>query len=186
MMVVSIAVLIFTSPDAALGAMIKGAGGAVELCITMLAIYCVWMSVLQVMDKAGINRCITALFRPITRRLFKEEDEKTQEYISLNLSANLLGMGGAATPMGIKAIEGMQERVINQPLSEKLKSKASDNMILFTVINCTSIQLLPATIIGMRASFGSASPSDIIFPSIIATTASTIIGIILCKVLKKR
>ncbi|MDE5911500.1 MAG: hypothetical protein K2H24_04120, partial [Clostridia bacterium] len=101
----------------------------------------------------------------------KGESDLALEYITLNFSANLLGMGGAATPLGIKAMECMQDN----------SQKATDNMILFMVINSTSIQLIPATIIGLRASAGSNAPSDIILPSLLATLISTVTGVILAK-----
>ena len=91
------------------------------------------------------------------------------------MSANLIGIGGAATPMGIKAMEQMQDGSIY----------ATDNMILFMVINTTSIQILPATIIGLRTAAGSSNASDIIIPSLIATTISTISGILLCLIFRK-
>lgn len=172
--VAALIMLIITDPESILSVMIEGAEGAVVLCVKLLAIYCVWLSVLRIMEDSGLSRKINRLFSPITKRLFKGEDEKTQEYITLNMTANLLGMGSCATPAGIKAIESM---------NSKKSPVATDNMILLVVINCTSIQLIPATIIGMRASAGSLSPSDIILPALISTIASTAIGIICCKIL---
>lgn len=176
MLTASILFLIFTSPSLVLPTMIEGASSAIKLCVSLLAIYCVWLSFLKVIELAGLNKYITKLFKPITKKLFKGEEEKTQEYLCLNFSYNLLGMGGASTPMGIKAIESMY----------KGETRATDNMILFVVINCTSIQLLPTTIIGLRAMSGSLNPADIILPSLIATLFSTLVGIILCKLLAKR
>lgn len=172
----SVIMLLVTDPNAALPSMIAGANSALTLCITMLSIYCVWLSVLKILERTKLTDKITKLLAPLTKRLFKGESDEARAYISMNLSANLFGMGGAATPMGIKAIESMQKRK---------DGKASDNMILFTVINCTSIQLFPATIIGLRLAGGSVSASDIILPSLLATAISTIVGIILCKVFKK-
>lgn len=178
MLLSSVSYLIFTAPGRMLPAMIDGATAAITLTLTMLAIYCVWLSLLKLMENAGINKFLNKLCRPITKRLFKGESDQTLEYITVNMSANLLGMGGAATPMGIKAIESM--------CNDKSKKFATDNMILLLVINCTSIQLFPATIIGLRASEGSANPADIILPCLIATLCSTLIGIVLCKILARK
>ena len=165
-----------TAPESALSIMLGGAKSAIGLSVSLCAIYTVWLSVLQVIDKTGMGKALSKAFRPLTKKLFKGESDLALEYITLNFSANLLGMGGAATPLGIKAMEYMQDGT----------ERASDNMILFVVINATSIQLLPATIIGLRASKGSASASDIILPSLIATTFSTLIGVILCKVFSSK
>lgn len=173
MMIGSLLLVTITAPESALSIMLGGAKSAIGLSVSLCAIYTVWLSVLQVIDKTGIGKTLSKAFKPLTKKLFKGESDLALEYITLNFSANLLGMGGAATPLGIKAMEYMQDG----------SDKASDNMILFVVINATSIQLLPATIIGLRASKGSASASDIILPSLIATTFSTLIGVILCKVL---
>ena len=173
MMIGSLLLVTITAPESALSIMLGGAKSAIGLSVSLCAIYTVWLSVLQVIDKTGIGKTLSKAFKPLTKKLFKGESDLALEYITLNFSANLLGMGGAATPLGIKAMEYMQDG----------SDKASDNMILFMVINATSIQLLPATIIGLRASKGSASASDIILPSLIATTFSTLIGVILCKVL---
>lgn len=172
MTVASLILLTVVSPDSAFSIMISGASNAISLAFKLCAIYAIWLSVLDIMQKVGMSRALDRLFSPITKRLFKGESEKTREFITLNFSANLLGMGSAATPLGIKAMEGMQDG----------SEKATDNMILFMVINATSIQLLPATIIGLRASYGSASASDIILPSLLATLISTVCGVLLAKV----
>lgn len=171
MTVASLILVSVVSPDSAFSIMISGASNAISLALKLCAIYAIWLSVLDIMQKVGMSRALDRLFSPITKRLFKGEDEKTREFITLNFSANLLGMGSAATPLGIKAMEGMQDG----------SDKATDNMILFMVVNATSIQLLPATIIGLRSSYGSASASDIILPSLIATAVSTVCGVLLAK-----
>ncbi|MDE5618390.1 MAG: spore maturation protein [Clostridia bacterium] len=171
MVVISMIVLTVVSPDSAFGVMLSGARKSIELALSLFAIYSIWLSILEIMDKIGLNKLLNKLFRPINKRLFKGENDKALEFISLNLSANLLGMGSAATPMGIKAMEHMSDG----------SEKASDNMALFMIINATSIQLVPATVIGMRLAAGSASASDIILPSVIATLISTVCGVTLAK-----
>ncbi len=171
MVVSSLILILIVSPESAFPIMLGGAKNAIQLAMTLAAIYAIWLSVLDIMEKIGLNRLLNRMFRPITRKLFRGESDKALEYISMNFSANLLGMGGAATPLGIKAMEHMQDG----------SDRATDHMILFMIINCTSIQLLPATIIGLRSAAGSASASDIILPSLLATAVTTAIGIVLAK-----
>lgn len=175
MILVSLVMLIVVSPESAFSIMISGASSALKLAFTLIAIYAIWLSILSLMDGIGLSKMLNRLFKPITKRLFKGESDLALEYITLNFSANLLGMGGAATPLGIKAMECMQDG----------SEKATDNMILFMVINSTSIQLLPATIIGLRSAAGSNAPSDIILPSLLATIISTVTGVILAKLCAK-
>lgn len=172
---VCVSLLLFKDPNAALGGMLDGVSSAIAMSVGLVAVYAVWLSVLNVMEKVGLNRAIGKALKPLTKRLFPSENDETRETISLNMSANLLGMGGAATPLGIKAINGMA----------KDSEKTNDSIALFVVINCTSIQLIPTTIIGLRAAAGSVNASDIILPSLIATAVSTLVGVGLCYAVKK-
>lgn len=172
---VCVSLLLFKDPNGALGGMLTGVSSAIAMSVGLVAVYAVWLSVLNVMEKVGLNRAIGKALKPLTKRLFPSENDETRETISLNMSANMLGMGGAATPLGIKAINSMAGD----------SEKTSDSIALFVVINCTSIQLIPTTIIGLRAAAGSASASDIILPSLIATAVSTIVGVGLCFVVRK-
>ena len=174
-LIVSTVALTVISPSNVLPTYMSGIGSALEFTFKMAVIYAMWMGINALMDKAGINKFIAKIFKPLTKRLFKNESEKAQEYISLNLSANLLGMSGVATPLGIKAIESMDDK----------SGIATESMRLFTVINCTSIQLIPATVIAMRASAGSGSASDIILLTVIATAIATVVGVLLVKVTRK-
>lgn len=171
----SLIMLCTVSPESAITVMLNGVSGSIQLALKLCAIYAVWVSVLSIMEKTNMTNGLYRLLKPLCKKLFKGESDKAYEYISMNLATNLLGMGGAATPMGIKAVEEMS----------KGKDKASDNLILFTVINATSIQLLPMTIISLRAAAGSSTASDIIIPSLIATACTTLIGGLLCFVLRE-
>lgn len=172
---VCVSLLLFKDPNGALGGMLTGVSSAIAMSVGLVAVYAVWLSVLNVMEKVGLNRAIGKALKPLTKRLFPSENDETRETISLNMSANMLGMGGAATPLGIKAINSMA----------KDSEKTNDSIALFVVINCTSIQLIPTTIIGLRAAAGSASASDIILPSLIATAVSTVVGVGLCFAVRK-
>lgn len=171
--IIALGMICIINPESAISVMLEGTRSAVDLTLKMTAIYALWMGVLKVMEKSGISMYISKIFRPITKKLFKGEDVETQDIISMNFTANFLGMGGAATPLGIRAMERMQDGT----------DRATDNMLMFFVINVTSIQLLPATIIAMRATAGSLNSSDIILPSLLATTITTCCGILLVKLI---
>ena len=168
--------MLFTSPEQALSAALGGATEAVTLSLKMLAVYALWLGVLGVMQKNGMTKVSEKLFRPLTKRLFKGEDEETRSLISQNLAANFLGIGGAATPLGIAATARMQGD----------DESARDHTVLFIVLNACGVQFIPATIIALRASAGSASPSDILFPTVIATLVTAIIGVSLVLLTRKR
>ena len=175
MLAASLGLMIFTDPSAAVNAMINGAHSAVELSLNLLALYAFWLGFFSLIEKLGLSRSLEKLLRPVITRLFPSSDEGTRKYIAMNMSANLLGLGNAATPMAIEAVRRM----------DKGDKKATTDMIMLTVISATSLQILPTTVIGMRATAGSANPADFLFPSLVATVASTIIGIIGVKICAK-
>lgn len=131
-------------------AVTEGAGDAVSLCITMVAIIGLWSGVMELMEQAGITRRIAALLRPILRQLFPSADETAQQYISANITANLLGLSNAATPFGLQAAERMAQT-----------TGESDDLLRFLVLNTTSLQLIPTTVAAVRAALGSQTPFDI-------------------------
>lgn len=175
MLSVSIGLMLFTDPAAAVNSMTAGAHGAVELSLNLLALYAFWLGFFSLIEKLGLSRGLEKLLRPVISRLFPSSDTTTRKYITMNVSANLLGLGNAATPMAINAIRRMDNG----------SPKATTDMIMLTVISATSLQILPTTVIGMRATAGSANPADFLFPSIIATVLSTLIGIIGVKLCAK-
>ena len=169
----SIVAMIIKSPESAVPTMIDGVGQAIALIIKLTAIYAVWLSVLDMMTKTKLDKKLSKLLKPVARKIFKNESEESYDWICINLSANMLSMGGVATPAGIKAMSAMEDGSI----------KATDNMIMLLVINATSIQLIPATVVAMRASHGSQSASDIRAPTLISSGIATLCGMIICKVL---
>ncbi len=175
MLVASLGLMIFTNPAAATGALLDGAHGAVELSLNLLALYAFWLGFFSLIEKLGLSRGLERLLRPVISRLFPSCDAETRKYITMNVSANLLGLGNAATPMAISAISRMDDG----------NPRASVDMIMLTVISATSLQILPTTVIGMRAAAGSANPADFLFPSLIATVLSTLIGIVGVKLCSK-
>ncbi len=175
MIISSICFLLWSAPDTIVGVMVEASGGALKLCIELGAVYAVWLGILELVDASGLGQKLAHLLHPIRKKLFKVKDPEVEQMIALNLSANMLGLGNASTPMGIKAMQALDDG----------SGVASTAMIMLLIINATSIQLLPSTVIGLRASAGSTSPADIILPTILATTITTSLGIILVKFCSK-
>lgn len=179
MVVASLCVLLFVNPSIVLSEMISAAAASFELCLELCAVYAVWLGILEVVDASGLGKKLAKLLRPLIKKLFKIDNEEVEKMIALNMSANLLGLGNAATPMGIKAMKALDDG----------SGKATFAMIMLVVVNATSIQLLPSTVIGLRASAGSTNASDIILPTLITTIITTICGVllvILCDKIAKR
>ena len=172
---VSILLLIITSPDTALSAMLAGGEKGMTLSLKLTVIYAVWLGVFELLSECGLANKIAKLLTPFNRLLFGKLSPKASEYISLNIASNMLGMSGATTPMGIKAIKELEK-----------DKNTSYQIAMFFVVNATSVQLLPTSVMSLRTSLGSVSPSDIILPTILATLLSSIIGIVLVRVFVKR
>ena len=168
-------ILLFIRPDALLSSMISGGQKALELSLKMVVIYGVWLGIFALVEKSNLSNKFSRLLAPLNRFLFGSLPKKAEEYISLNMSANILGMSGATTPMGIKAINELEKH-----------SGTEYAIAMFFVINATSVQLIPSSVLSLRSTLGSISPSDIILPTILATLLSSIIGIILVKVFIKK
>ena len=155
-------------------AIFKGAKEAVTLCIGLISILVFWLGMMKIAEHAGLLDKLAKLFKPFISRLFPDvpKDHPAMGYILSNMMANLFGLGNAATPLGIKAME--QLKALNGESTE-----ASRSMITFLAINTSSITLIPTTIIAIRMNYGSASPTDIVGPTIIATICSTISAILI-------
>ena len=171
MVVGSICFLLWSNPSSVLNSMIDASEEAFSLCIELCAVYAVWLGVLELVEASGLSEKLAKLLHPLIKKLFKIDDKETEKMIALNMSANILGLGNAATPMGINAIKRLDDG----------RGVATNAMIMLIVLNATSLQLLPSTVIGLRSSAGSASPSDIILPTIIATFCTCLLGICLVK-----
>lgn len=175
MMLTSILVLLLTKPSAVMTEMLGASAQALSLCIELCAVYAVWLGIMELVDASGLSEKLAKLLRPLIKKIFKVDDSETQKIIALNLSANMLGLGNAATPMGIKAMQALDDK----------SGKANFAIIMLIVVNATSIQLLPTTVIGLRASAGSANPADIILPTLLVTFCTTLLGIILVHAIDK-
>jgi len=154
---------------------------AVELSITFLGTLCLWNGIMQIALKSKIIKKITKLLNPIIKKLFPEikTNEKLEKEISMNIIANILGLGNAATPLGIKAMKSLQE--INPD-----KNKLSNSMMLFIVINTASLQIIPTTVIAIRSSLNSTNPTGIMFPVWCASIISILTAIFITKIIIKK
>ncbi len=170
----SSALYLFTQPDNYLSALLSGGEKAATLSIALLASYCVWLGFFCVMERSGLSKKLARLATPLCKKLFHTNDENAIFLASSNLSANLLGLPGAPTPLGVRATERFSKRNNTYALS-----------MLF-VLNATSIQLLPTTVLTLRATHGSAAPADIILPTLIATAFSTLLGVVLVRIFVKK
>ncbi|NLY42738.1 MAG: nucleoside recognition protein [Clostridiaceae bacterium] len=161
-------------------AALDSAGAAVEMSIGLLGVMCLWTGIMNVAEKSGLVNKISKAIRPVIRFLFPEipSDSPAAGAIVLNMVANILGLGNAATPLGLKAIKELQKL-------NRYKDTASNAMCMFVVINTASLQLIPATVIAIRASAGSANPFEIIVPVWFSCICTLIVGISAAKVLQK-
>ena len=182
MIIISLITAAFTGRlEAVAAAATDGAKSAVETAISLLGIICLWTGLARIGERAGLIKTFQKLLRPITKALFPklEPDSPASRAITLNIVANLMGMGNAATPLGINAVKELNK------LNRGSKT-ASDEMCMFIVINTASIQLLPATLISMRQSFGAQNPGEVIVPVWIVSVCALIVGVLVAKALEKR
>jgi len=162
-------------------AIIEDAEDAVKFAIGLTGIMAVWLGLMNIAEKSGLIKSFSKFLSPITRALFPDipKDHPAMSAIIMNMVTNMFGAGNSATAIGIKAMEEMNS--IN-----KNKNKATNAMCMFLVINMSSIQLVPLTVLKIRADAGSANPTEIIGTSLIATSVSTIVGIVSAKILQVR
>lgn len=151
-------------------AMLTECGAAVTLAITLCGIICLWSGIMRVAQDSGITLLLARLFTPLLSRLFVGIDRngRAMQYIVLNLVANILGLGNASTPFGIAAMKELEAE-------EKTGETASRSMIIFTVMNTASLQLIPTTVAALRLSHGSENPLEIL-PCVWLTSAAALVG----------
>lgn len=160
-------------------AVMEGASSAIRLALSLAGALCLWSALAKLMERAGALRGLAWVMRPVFRRLFPQasRDETAMGYLCANVSANLLGLGNAATPMGIAAVKRMQELAHTRT--------ATDEMCRLIVMNTASIQLLPTTVAAVRASLGAAAPFDIL-PAVWVTSAlSVTAGLLAARLLRR-
>lgn len=159
-------------------AALEGAAAAVELCVSMAGVMALWTGVMEVMEQCGLSAALARLFRPLLRRLLPRasRDPETLAAISANLSADLLGLGNAATPLGLRAARRM---------ACGCGGVASDELCLLVVLNSASIQLLPTTVAGVRSALGCTDPFDILPAVWLASALSVLAGLAAAKLLAR-
>lgn len=162
--------------EAVSAAALEGAGQAVRLCLSMAGMLCLWTGLMEVMDRCGLSRRLGRLFRPVLRRLLPRasRDPETLAAVTANVSANLLGLGNAATPAGIQAAKRM---------AVDCSGTASDELCRLVVLNTASVQLLPSTVAALRGGLGSAAPLDILPAVWLSSALSVTAGLACARVL---
>ena len=179
MVVLSVVYGMLTGTVGAVGnAAMEGAVAAVELCVSMAGVMCLWSGVMSIMKASGLTDVLSRLFRPILGRLLPKacKDPDTLAALSGNVSCNLLGLGNAATPLGVQAAQRMARGCGGQ---------ASDELCLLVVLNTASIQLLPTTVAGVRAALGAANPFDILPAVWLASVLSVTAGLTAAKLFSR-
>jgi spore maturation protein A len=166
--------------DEVVEAAFKSSERAVEISIGLLGIICLWSGLMKIAEKSGVTSAIAFLFKPVLKLIFPQitKNKNALGAIVMNLAANFLGLGNAATPLGIKAMNELQK--VNGGSDE-----ASDSMCMFLVLNTSAIQLIPTTVIALRSDAGSSAPSEITVCVWIASICATITGIVMAKLFSR-
>lgn len=166
--VVALAALTITNPQSVLTVCLDSSAQALTTALGLCGVYCLWLGIFEVAEKCKLVEGLSRCFARLNKFLYGNVEKVASDYISLNLASNLLGVGNAATPSAISAIKEMEH-------GERLSRSGA---MLF-VVNATSVQLIPTTVIGLRASMGSANPSDILLPNLLSTIVTSVVGVAL-------
>ena len=162
--------------DSTVSAAFSGAENAVQTTIAMAGLFCFWSGLLKLSEKSGFSEVLAKIINPALKKLFPKVEGKAYSHITMNIAANLMGMGNAATPAGIDAMCELDRLNGYSPY-------ISDEMCLFVVINTASLQLIPTTIISLRAAAGSPNPASVMIPIWIASATSLIFAILMMKLI---
>ncbi len=154
-----------------LPALLNGAENGIRLMLTLGTVYAVWMGLLQITEDAGILQKTSRRVQPLIKRIFKIDDKEVTEKITVNITANFLGMGGVATPAGTMAMELLGEH-----------KKANYAKAMLFAINCAGIQLLPTTILALKSEFGSLTPYGVLLPIYLSSLVALVVGVVLTRV----
>lgn len=180
--IISFVYAIFTgNVESVNNSIFESASDAVELSITFLGTICLWNGIMEIAKQTSLIKKLTNFLSPIMKWLFQDvqKSDTTHEEISMNIIANILGLGNAATPLGLKAMKSLQKQ-------NPQKDTLSNSMAMFIILNTASLQLIPTTVIAIRSSLGSINPTQIIFPIWCATIAAAIAGILSAKIFMKK
>lgn len=181
-----------TLPDITTAAL-DSAKEAVTLCITMTGVMSFWVGLMKIAENGGLISSLSKKLNPVLKFIFPDlpEGHPAKQYIATNMIANFFGLGWAATPAGLKAMEQLQNLNLEECRRKgesKFRSKdlATKEMCNFLIINISSLQLIPVSIIAYRSQYGSVKPTDIVGPSILATSCSTLAAVIFCRLMQRR
>ena len=181
-LIISFVYAIFTGklPDVN-NSIFEATSSAIQLCLTLVGTMCLWCGIIKIAMKTSVVNKLIKLLRPLLRKLFPEIDEKDEVYkeISMNIIANLLGLGNAATPLGLKAMKSLQK-------SNKNKKELSNSMAMLIVLNTASIQIIPTTVIAIRTTLGAKNPTEMLVPIWIATAVAALSAITAAKIFMKK
>ena len=171
-------------------AALTSAGEAVNLCVTMAGIMALWVGVMEIAQKSGIIGRVSRVIGPFLDFMFPRlpREHPAREYITTNVIANIFGLGWAATPAGLKAMEALsdlEEERRKTGQQARKKGTASNEMCTFLVLNIASLQLIPVTIIAYRSQYGSVNPAAILAPSLVATLISAVVAVVFCKLMDR-
>ena len=174
-----------TMPDIT-NAALDSAKEAITLCITMMGVMSLWMGLMEIAAKSGIIGSASRRIRPLIHFLFPRlpHGHPAEEAITTNMIANVLGLGWAATPAGLKAMEELAE--LEKQRKSVSPGTASNAMCTFLILNISSLQLIPVNIIAYRSQYGSVNPTAIVGPGIVATAVSTVVAVVFCKVMDRK
>ena len=171
-------------------AALTSAGEAVNLCVTMSGIMALWVGVMEIAQKSGIIGRVSRVIGPFLDFMFPRlpREHPAREYITTNVIANIFGLGWAATPAGLKAMEtlsDLEEERRRMGQQARKKGTASNEMCTFLVLNIASLQLIPVNIIAYRSQYGSVNPAAILAPSLVATLISAVVAVVFCKLMDR-
>ena len=166
--VVALVALTITNPQNVLTVCLDSSAQALTTALGLVGVYCLWLGIFEVAERCKLVEGLSKCFSRLNKFLYGNVEKAASEYISLNLASNLLGVGNAATPSAINAIQIMEK-----------EEKLSRSGAMLFVVNATSVQLIPTTVIGLRASMGSANPSDILLPNLLSTIVTSVVGVAL-------
>lgn len=200
--IADIVMLLTVNPSLLLPSITAAGRDSLALAFSLAALYFFWLGVMNIVKEAGLTEKLSRAVKPLIDKIYGKVGDTARAYIALNLASNLLGVGSAATPAAISAIEEMEkerkEKIQREEkeqrekgkggekfLHEKKEGKLPRSMAMLFVINATSIQLLPTTVMSLRASMGSANAADIVLPTLVATIATTFLGVLLTSLVFK-
>lgn len=160
---------------------LESAETSIETCLKIFGTIAVWSGIMKIAEKSGVIEKLQTMSYPLVKILFPElkKDSKAVNNIALNMTANIIGLGNIATPVGIKAMKELQKE-------NKEKYRLSKSMVMLIVLNMASIQLIPTTVIGLRISYGSKKPAEIVMPVLLASLISAAVGMLIVKFFYKK